>query len=105
MPSQIACAQQEGVVMAFNPERPILVTGATGKTGRHTVRLLSTRGLAVRSLVHRGGRAERLAAMGTEVAIIDIHDLEALMQQCEKYFLHSIPDSRRVADARILSNT
>jgi nucleoside-diphosphate-sugar epimerase len=29
-----------------------LITGATGKTGAHTVRLLRERGLRVRALVH-----------------------------------------------------
>src|ERR1700744_2916988 len=45
-----------------------LITGATGKTGAHTVRLLRERGLRVRALVHSlDERADQLAKLGAEV--------------------------------------
>src|SRR6516165_10838791 len=52
-----------------------LITGATGKTGAHTVRLLRERGLSVRALVHTlDARAERLAEQGAEVVQGDLLD-------------------------------
>src|ERR1700752_2088159 len=45
-----------------------LITGATGNTGAHTVRLLRERGRRVRALVHRiDERADRLRELGAEV--------------------------------------
>ena len=45
-----------------------LITGATGNTGAHTVRLLRERGLRVRALVHTlDDRAARLSEFGAEV--------------------------------------
>jgi len=58
-----------------------LVTGATGKTGAHTVRLLRDEGLRVRALVHRlDGRAAQLEALGAEVVqgdVLDFHSVSA----------------------------
>ena len=57
----------------------ILVTGATGKTGAPTVRLLRERGYPVRALVHRRDqRAAALAALGADVVDGDLHDPAAL---------------------------
>ena len=56
-----------------------LITGATGKTGAHTVRLLREQGLPVRALVHTlDGRAERLAAQGAEVVQGDLLDFPSV---------------------------
>ena len=55
----------------------ILVTGATGETGRHTVRHLLAQGHAVRALVHKeDGRADALRQAGAEVVLGDLleHD-------------------------------
>jgi NAD(P)H dehydrogenase (quinone) len=61
------------------PTQPILVTGATGKTGQHTVRFLREAGLPVRALVHRQDeRSDRLLAMGAEVVTGDLLDLDAV---------------------------
>lgn len=50
-----------------------LITGATGKTGAHTVRILRERGLNVRALVRSlDNRAERLAEQGAEVVQGDL---------------------------------
>lgn len=45
----------------------ILVTGATGRIGGETVRLLRQRGLSVRALVRDVGRAAALAATGAQL--------------------------------------
>lgn len=59
--------------------RNLLVIGATGQTGRHTSELLLQRGHRVRALVRRvDERSERLAALGAEVVVGDVHDLDSL---------------------------
>jgi NAD(P)H dehydrogenase (quinone) len=56
-----------------------LVTGATGKTGAHTVRLLRERGLRVRAFVHSlDERANRLAELGAEVVQGDLLDFPSV---------------------------
>ena len=54
---------------------PILVTGASGKTGRAVVAALRERAEPVRAMVRRADRrAEQLAAMGAEVVVADAFD-------------------------------
>jgi NAD(P)H dehydrogenase (quinone) len=56
-----------------------LITGATGKTGAHTVRLLRERGLRVRAFVHAlDDRTDRLAEQGAEVVQGDLLDFPAV---------------------------
>lgn len=56
-----------------------LISGATGKTGAHTVRLLREKGAAVRALVHRRDeRSERLAELGADVVHADLLDFGAV---------------------------
>jgi NAD(P)H dehydrogenase (quinone) len=56
-----------------------LITGATGNTGAHTVRLLRERGLRVRAFVHAlDDRADRLAEQGAEVVQGDLLDFPAV---------------------------
>ena len=56
-----------------------LVTGATGKTGAHTVRLLLEHGHRVRALVHTvDERASRLAEQGAEIVAGDLLDFSAV---------------------------
>jgi uncharacterized protein YbjT (DUF2867 family) len=60
-------------------EELFLVTGATGKTGTHTVRLLREKGLRVRALVHGDDeRSRRLADLGAEVVVGDLLDFPAV---------------------------
>jgi NAD(P)H dehydrogenase (quinone) len=58
-----------------------LVTGASGKTGAHTVGLLREEGLRVRALVHTlDDRAARLSEQGAEVVqgdLLDFHSVSA----------------------------
>lgn len=58
-------------------QRKYLITGATGKTGVHTVRFLLAAGHAVRAFVHReDDRSAALRAEGAEVLVGDLleHD-------------------------------
>lgn len=58
-------------------QRKFLITGATGKTGVHTVDLLLEAGHAVRAMVHKEDeRSEALRAKGAEVVVGDLlnHD-------------------------------
>jgi NAD(P)H dehydrogenase (quinone) len=56
-----------------------LIAGATGKTGRHTVRLLLERGHRVRAFVHHDDmRAALLAQSGAEVIVGDLLNLVAV---------------------------
>jgi len=75
--------------------RKFLVTGATGATGRETVRLLREKGFDVRAYVHRQDqRAEELQHLGAEIAVGDLHDFEAGRAALEgveaAYFVHPI---------------
>jgi len=75
--------------------QPILVTGATGETGRYTVDRLLARGFAVRALAHRDDeRAAQLRAAGAEVVVGDLleHDdvLRAVNGACAAYFCYPV---------------
>ena len=74
---------------------PILVTGATGNTGRKTVEILTSKGLPVRALVHKEDeRAAALRTMGAEVVLSDLLDLNAVRSALEDvrraYFIYPI---------------
>ncbi|MEU1534260.1 NmrA family NAD(P)-binding protein [Streptomyces fagopyri] len=57
----------------------LLVIGATGQTGRHTTEMLLQRGRRVRALVRTiDERARKLADLGAEVVVGDVHDLNSL---------------------------
>ena len=59
--------------------RRILVTGATGETGRYTTDLLISQGFKVRALVHKADeRSEKLRARGAEVVAGDLLDFDAV---------------------------
>jgi NAD(P)H dehydrogenase (quinone) len=65
-------------------QHKILVTGATGKTGRETVKLLLDRGQAVRALVHReDDRAADLGKLGAEIVLGDLLDFESVRAAME----------------------
>src|SRR5271163_3221226 len=57
----------------------LLITGATGKTGAPTVRLLRERGFRIRAFVHTlDDRATRLQELGAEVVQGDLLDFDAV---------------------------
>ncbi len=65
-------------------DRKILVTGATGATGKETVRILLERGNAVRALVRRDDdRAEALRKAGAETVRGDLRDFESVRAALE----------------------
>ena len=61
---------------------PFLLTGAggaVGSTGNHAARQLLERKLPVRAFVHRADRrAEELSALGAEIVVGDLRDLETV---------------------------
>jgi uncharacterized protein YbjT (DUF2867 family) len=57
----------------------ILVTGATGKTGRALVQQLAKMGVPVRALVRDRAKAADIAAAGAEIAVADLSRVETLV--------------------------
>src|SRR5579863_6147261 len=58
----------------------ILVTGATGKTGRAVVDELLAKGVPVRAVVHsKDARSAALERMGAETVVADMFDLDQLL--------------------------
>ncbi|MFQ5746975.1 MAG: NmrA family NAD(P)-binding protein, partial [Gemmatimonadota bacterium] len=63
--------------------RPVLVTGAAGKTGRAVIRALAARGDRIRGLVRRPEQAAELEAQGEAETIAgDLLDPDALARAC-----------------------
>jgi NAD(P)H dehydrogenase (quinone) len=59
----------------------ILVTGASGKTGRAIVRALISKGATVRAVVHRPERVAEMRDLGAHHVVVgDMHDQAALEQ-------------------------
>lgn len=59
----------------------ILVTGAAGKTGAPVVEEMLERGFPVRGLVRRrDARSDRLEALGMQVVVGDLHDLQSMRE-------------------------
>jgi NAD(P)H dehydrogenase (quinone) len=64
--------------------RTILVTGATGETGRYTVSTLLGQGHAVRALVHKeDDRAEALRRQGAHVVVGDLLEHDDVIRASE----------------------
>lgn len=61
----------------------VLVTGATGTTGRGLVVALQSAGVAVRIFVRDAAKAEQLAASGAEVVIGDLDKPETITRAVE----------------------
>jgi NAD(P)H dehydrogenase (quinone) len=75
--------------------RRILVTGATGETGRYTTQLLLSQGFRVRAFVHKAdARSDQLKALGAEIAAGDLLELDdvrsALKEVNAAYFVYPI---------------
>ena len=85
-----------------------LITGATGQTGTHTVRLLLQRGQRVRALVHRADdRSQQLADAGAEVISGDLLHYSSVRRALEgvnrAYFTYPIRDGLLEATASFAS--
>ena len=83
----------------------ILVTGATGDTGRRTIEILTAKGAPVRALVRKEDeRSAALRAMGAEVVTGDLLDLNAVRSALEgirsAYFVYPIAPGLIEATAR-----
>jgi uncharacterized protein YbjT (DUF2867 family) len=77
----------------------ILVTGATGKTGRALVQRLVSRSMPVRALVRDRARAADISAAGAEVAVADLSRSETLASALvgiDKVYLMTAADPRQV---------
>jgi NAD(P)H dehydrogenase (quinone) len=71
--------QEKKVTTMTTGTELFLITGATGNTGAHTVRLLRERGHRVRAFVHAlDERSAPLAEQGAEVVAGDLLDLHAV---------------------------
>ncbi|MBL0928095.1 MAG: SDR family oxidoreductase [Phycisphaerales bacterium] len=75
----------------------ILVTGATGTSGREAVKALRALGAPVRCLVRDPAKAADLSAMGAGLARGDFSDsasLSAALEGCERALLIAPPDNQ-----------
>ncbi|MGW5702431.1 NmrA family NAD(P)-binding protein [Amycolatopsis japonica] len=59
---------------------PVLVTGATGRQGGATARALLAAGVPVRALVRDPARAKAVEALGAELVVGDLHDIESVIR-------------------------
>src|SRR6266849_10580450 len=68
------------VTLSGNEQKPVLVTGATGRQGGAVLRHLRERGWPVRALTRRpdSAAAQALAADGVEIATGDMEDRASL---------------------------
>jgi NAD(P)H dehydrogenase (quinone) len=87
------------------PQATILVTGATGFTGRQTLEILLAKAIPVRALVRTDDqRAAELRALGAEVVVGDLQDLNAVRAALEgietAYFVYPIAPGLIDATAR-----
>jgi uncharacterized protein YbjT (DUF2867 family) len=65
-------------------KRKVLITGATGDTGRAAVKESIKRGLHVRAMVHRpDDRSMALEKLGAEVVVGDLHKIDEIRQALE----------------------
>ncbi|HEY8578982.1 MAG TPA: NAD(P)H-binding protein, partial [Beijerinckiaceae bacterium] len=64
-------------------QQRVLVTGASGKTGRACVDALLARGATTRGFVRREEAADALRARGAEAALGDLFDRDALARALE----------------------
>jgi NAD(P)H dehydrogenase (quinone) len=64
--------------------RKVLITGATGDTGRAAVNESVAHGLTVRAMVHgKDDRSAALEKLGAEVVVGDLHDIDTIREAME----------------------
>jgi NAD(P)H dehydrogenase (quinone) len=73
--------------------KPVLVTGATGKIGGAVARQLLEKGVPTRALVHRiDARSDQLRAQGADVVVADMFDIQQVqsaLDGVERLFFNS----------------
>lgn len=76
----------------------ILVTGATGTTGREVVKQLHQKGVETRALARDPGKARKVLGAKVQIARGDLGDrasLDAALDGCDRVFLLSSADQRQ----------
>src|SRR5271154_4341046 len=64
--------------------RKVLITGATGDTGRAAVKESTALGLTVRAMVHsKDDRSAALEKLGAEVVVGDLHNIDTIGEAME----------------------
>jgi len=84
------------------PASPVLVTGATGNTGRAIVEVLARRGIPVRAMVRAEADRDRLPA-GVAMAVADFDDpasIAAALRGAERAYLVTPSSERAEAQQR-----
>jgi NAD(P)H dehydrogenase (quinone) len=75
--------------------RKVLITGATGDTGRAAVKESIGRGLQVRAMVHtRDARSAALEQLGADVVLGDLHEIDTIRRAMDgtdvAYFVYPV---------------
>ncbi len=75
--------------------RKVLISGATGDTGRAAVKESLRRGLSVRAMVHaKDDRAAALEELGAEIIVGDLHKIDTIRKAMERadaaYFVYPV---------------
>jgi NAD(P)H dehydrogenase (quinone) len=73
----------------------VLITGATGDTGRAAIKESIRRGLDVRAMVHvKDDRAAALEKLGADIVVGDLHQIDTIRQAMEDtdaaYFVYPV---------------
>jgi uncharacterized protein YbjT (DUF2867 family) len=76
-------------------KRKVLITGATGDTGRAAIKESIRRGLDVRAMVHvKDDRSTPLEKLGAEIIVGDLHQIDTIHQALEgsdaAYFVYPV---------------
>lgn len=82
----LASMEEPWAINQGDDTRPVLITGANGFVGSCVVRLLRSRGLAVRCWIRKGSSGERLRGWGAEVvaseSVFDAEHLDQALRGC-----------------------